>query len=237
MTDNKKIRYTPEPTLRRLARYIPILQGLQARGIEVVSSTTIANEIVLDPTQVRKDIEYTGVTGKPKTGFNIAELISAIETYLNWNNVTDAFLIGAGNLGSALLGYTRFKKHGLNIVAAFDIDPLKEGTQIQGIPVLPLEKMASLAERMKIHIGILTVPAENAQAIADLMIGGGILAIWNFAPVHLKVPENIIVENIQLVQSLAVLTTKLRESFTHENAQSGVIEHVRDNQLSADIKL
>jgi redox-sensing transcriptional repressor len=235
MMDNKKIRYTPEPTLRRLARYIPILQGLHVQGVEVVSSTTIANEIVLDPTQVRKDIEYTGITGKPKTGFNIIELIASIETFLNWNNVTDAFLVGSGNLGSALLGYNRFKKQGLNIVAAFDVDPLKEGSQIHGISVLPLEKMAGLAERMRIHIGIITVPAEHAQAVADLMINGGIRAIWNFAPVHLKVPENIIVENIQLVQSLAVLTTKLRESFTQEYATSGVTENVRDNKQPANV--
>ncbi len=231
MMDNKKIRFTPEPTLRRLVRYLPVLQALQNKGIELVSSTTIANEIVLDPTQVRKDIEYTGIIGKPKTGFVITELITAIETFLNWNNVTDAFLIGAGNLGSALLGYERFKKHGLNIIAAFDADPAKWDTEIHGITVLPLDKLPDLAERMKIHIGVISVPAESAQQTAELLIQGGILAIWNFAPVHLKVPENIIVENIQLAQSLAVLTSRLRESFTHDNIMSGEQPNVGDNIL------
>jgi len=206
-----KAKPTPEPTLRRLPKYLQLLALLKEQNIEEVSSTIIANELGLDPTQVRKDIQYTGIEGKPKTGFNTTELIKSIRSFLNWDNVTDAFIVGAGSLGTAMLGYDRFKQHGVNFVAAFDNDPEKIGGFIHGVPVLPIDKLTNLTSRMKVHIGVLTVPAHAAQALANMMIEGGIQAIWNFAPTHIKVPENIIVENAQLSHSLAVITRKLTE--------------------------
>lgn len=206
-----KIKPTPEPTLRRLPKYLNLLTKLKEENITEISSTLIANELGLDPTQVRKDIQYTGIEGKPKTGFFIDDLIRAIRTFLNWDNTTDAFLVGVGSLGTAMLGYKQFKLHGINFVAAFDNDPNKIGNYIHSIPVLPIEKLTNLASRMKVHIGVLTVPANVAQTVADMMVAGGILAIWNFAPTHIKVPDNIIVENAQLTHSLAVLTRKLSE--------------------------
>ncbi len=206
-----KTKPTPEPTLRRLPKYLNLLTKLKEENVVEVSSTLIANELGLDPTQVRKDIQYTGIEGKPKTGFFIDDLIKAIRTFLNWDNTTDAFLVGVGSLGTAMLGYKQFKLHGINFVAAFDNDPNKIGNYIHGIPVLPIEKLTNLASRMKVHIGVLTVPASVAQTIADMMVAGGILAIWNFAPTHIKVPDNVIVENAQLTHSLAVLTRKLSE--------------------------
>ncbi len=206
-----KTKPTPEPTLRRLPKYLQLLALLKEQNIEEVSSTVIANELGLDPTQVRKDIQYTGIEGKPKTGFITTELIKSIRSFLNWDNITDAFLVGAGSLGTAMLGYDRFKQHGVNFVAAFDNDPAKIGEFIHGVPVLSTDKLTNLTSRMKVHIGVLTVPAPAAQALANMMIEGGIQAIWNFAPTHIKVPENIIVENAQLSHSLAVITRKLTE--------------------------
>ncbi len=137
----------------------------------------------------------------------------AIETFLGWNNVNEAFLVGVGNLGTALLGHERFSKFGLSIVAAFDTDPTKIGQWIHEKAVLSLDKLADLAPRMSIHLGIITTPAEVAQAVADEMVKGGIQAIWNFAPVKLKVPEHIIVHNEDLYSTLASLSWKLAQRF------------------------
>ncbi|GJQ62720.1 MAG: redox-sensing transcriptional repressor Rex [Melioribacteraceae bacterium] len=213
---NKKIKATPEPTLRRLPRYLHLLKFLRETGDKSVSSTYIAKELGFDPTQVRKDIEYTGIVGRPKTGFNIVELISSIEEFLNWKNITDAFLVGTGSLGTAMLGYGRFKDYGLNFVAAFDNNEMKIGKTIHETPVLSMEKLVDLAKRMHINIGVITVPAFAAQHSADLLIEGGIRAIWNFAPIHLKVPEGVLVENAQLTQSLAVLTHKLADAISKD---------------------
>jgi redox-sensing transcriptional repressor len=207
----KEIKPTPEPTIRRLPKYLHFLKVLQQQNITAISSTRIAKELGFDPTQVRKDIEVTGLVGKPKTGYDISELIEAIMQHLNWNNSTDAFLAGAGNLGAALVGYQTFKEYGLNIIATFDNDESKIGTEIFGIQVLDIKKMKELAQRMHIHVGIITVPAPFAQKVAEDMVDSGIRAIWNFAPTQITVPEDIVIENAQLSLSLAVLSRKLRE--------------------------
>lgn len=205
------IRPTPEPTLRRLPAYHRVLQRLLARGRTVVSCTHIADDLGLDSTQVRKDLAATGIIGKPKVGYAVPALIDSIETYLGWKNVTDAFVIGAGHLGGALLGYDGFKAYGLNILSAFDTDPVKIGTTIYGKDVLPMDKLPDLVERMHVGIGILTVRAASAQEAANLMVMAGIKAIWNFTQVKLQVAPSIIVENMDLSASLAVLSRKLAE--------------------------
>ncbi|MFA7289802.1 MAG: redox-sensing transcriptional repressor Rex [Melioribacteraceae bacterium] len=216
MIAEKQVKALSERTLRRLPRYIEILKRLKNEKIEFVSSNVIAEELGLDSIQVRKDLAATGVIGKPKLGFAIDELISGIKHTLNWDNQTDAFLVGAGSLGSAILGYKTFSDHGLNIIAAFENEPSKVGEIINNITILPIEKLADMAFRMKVHIGVITVPIDQAQSVADMMIEGGIRAIWNFAPTHLKVPDFVIVENAQLSHSLGVLTHKLAESLKGE---------------------
>ncbi len=196
-------------TLKRLPLYLHLLEKLQAEGVETISCTYIAKEFDFDPTQVRKDVEATGEVGTARIGFRVAGLTDKIKEFLGWNNAHDAFLIGAGNMGKALLGYKDFEKYGLNIVAAFDKDPKKVGAKIFGKEVMPLSKMPALVKRMHINIGIVTVPAEHAQAAVDALIDAGVKAIWNFAPAPLKIPEGVILENARLTQSLAVLTNNL----------------------------
>jgi redox-sensing transcriptional repressor len=203
----------PQPSLSRLPQYHHYLMDLEAGGISRVSCSVIGRDLGLVPVQVRKDLQYTGIIGKPKTGYSVTELIQAIETFLGWNNVNEAFLVGTGNLGTALLGHERFSKFGLRIVAAFDTDPAKIGQWIHEKAVLPLDKLADLAPRMSIHLGIITTPAGAAQAVAEEMVKGGIQAIWNFAPVKLKVPEQIIVHNEDLYSTLASLSWKLARRF------------------------
>ena len=199
----------PEPTLRRLPQYYRVLKQLREGGRTNVSCTTIGTELKLDPTQVRKDIEMTGTVGRPKIGYDIGELLCAIERFLGWDNTTEAFLVGAGSLGEALLGYSGFAECGLQIVAAFDTDPNKCHQVIHGKHVRHVSKLPNLMRRMRVRFGIITVPAEEAQAAADLLVQGGVLAIWNFAPAKIRAPERVVVLNEDLYCSLAVLSHKM----------------------------
>jgi len=205
----------PEPSVRRLPLYLRLLKQLQAKGRDVVSCTHISDDLGFTSIQVRKDLAMTGIVGRPKIGYEIPSLIQAIEDFLGWNNVKDAFLVGAGSLGHALLGYPGFDEYGLNIVAAFDNDPAKIGRTVHGKEILPIERLENLARRMHVLIGILTVPGEAAQPAADLMVRSGIRAIWNYAPAKLDVPEFVVVEDVRLAASLAVLTKRLKEAMHH----------------------
>ena len=206
-------RSIPQPSLQRLPQYHHYLVELESRGINRISCSGFGTALGLVPVQVRKDLQYTGIIGKPKTGYSVSALIQAIESFLGWNNINEAFLVGVGHLGTALLGHERFTQFGLHIVAAFDTDPAKIGQWIHEKAVLSLDKLADLAPRMSIHLGIITTPSNVAQAVADEMVKGGIQAIWNFAPVKLTVPEHIIVHNEDLYNSLASLSWKLARRF------------------------
>ncbi|HWH68278.1 MAG TPA: redox-sensing transcriptional repressor Rex, partial [Candidatus Sulfotelmatobacter sp.] len=166
-----------------------------------------------------KDLEAAGINGRPRIGYATASVVDGIEEFLGWKNSNEAFLVGAGSMGSALLGYSKFEECGLKIVAAFDTDPAKIGIPIHGKHVLPLEKLSVLAQRMHVLIGIITVPAAYAQEVADLLVAGGIRAIWNFAPIRLRLPDHIIVRNEDLYCSLASLSQKLAQELANHPAQ------------------
>jgi redox-sensing transcriptional repressor len=208
------IKGVPEPTLRRLPLYLHYLRTLQASGRPVVSASHMGSDLQLDATQVRKDLAATGVVGRPKIGFEVEALVRRITEFLGFNNVKDAVLVGAGHLGRALLEFERFNRYGLNIVAAFDNDPAKIGQCISDKPIYALEKLPDLAQRLRVQLGILTVPAEAAQSCTDLLVAGGVQALWNFAPVTLETPAGVIVQNEDLFASLAVLSNKLVEAAT-----------------------
>jgi redox-sensing transcriptional repressor len=205
-------RTVSEATLKRLPLYHRFLKELLQSGQEAVSCTDIGAELKLDPTQVRKDLEAAGVSGRPRIGYATAAVVDGIEGFLGWKKVSEAFLVGAGSMGSALLGYRKFEECGLKIVAAFDRDPAKIGRKIHGKHVLALNKLADLTERMHVLIGIITVPAAEAQAVADALVAGGVRAIWNFAPVRLSVPKHIILHNEDFYCSLASLSQKLAQA-------------------------
>ncbi|MDR3672555.1 MAG: redox-sensing transcriptional repressor Rex [Holophaga sp.] len=201
----------PIPTLRRLPKYYHYLRRVQGTGQEIISATQMAEDLGIHHTQVRKDLAATGSQGKPKVGHRVEDLLTSIEAFLNWNNFSEAFLVGVGNLGSALLGYTDFEKAGIRIVAAFDTSPLKVGHKVHGIDVFPISQFEPQALARRIAIGIITVPADRAQHIAEIMVRSGLQAIWNFAPITLDLPEEIIVENVELYASLAIFSRKLEE--------------------------
>lgn len=215
----------PEATLRRLPSYYHYLLRLREKGQEVTSAAQIGAALGVHHTQVRKDLAVTGSQGRPKVGHRVDDLIASIEEFLNWNNVSDAFLVGVGHMGTALLGYPGFERAGVRIVAAFDASPRRAGKKIQGVSVLPVEKFPDLARRMHVAIGILTVPVEDAQEVAEMMVASGIQAIWNFAPIVPDLPEGVIVENVALSSSLGVLSRKLavhrRAASVRDSASAG----------------
>lgn len=219
MNDATPYKAVPEPTLKRLPLYHRFLKEWRDLGRQGVSCTDIANHLHLDPTQIRKDLEAAGIGGRPRIGYATASVITGIEGFLGWNKANEAFLVGAGNMGGALLGYSRFEECGLRIVAAFDCCATKIGTRIHGKHVLPVDKLPGLARRMHVHIGILTVPSDHAQAAADLLVQAGIRAIWNFAPVRLRLPEAVIVHNEDLYCSLAALSQKLARELRLDEAR------------------
>lgn len=199
----------PEPTLKRLPIYYHFLRDELRKGVMNISATDIANALGLKSIQVRKDLQMTRLEGKPKVGYNLRELILSIEAFLGWENRNKAVLIGAGNLGSALLGYKGFEDYGLNIVAAFDISPNIIGRVLNGISVHALEDLNRVVRDQEATIGILTVPRFNAQEMAENLMDSGIKAIWNFAPTRIVPRDDVFVQNENLASSLAVLSQKL----------------------------
>ncbi|MHB1151928.1 MAG: redox-sensing transcriptional repressor Rex [Eubacteriales bacterium] len=201
--------------LQRMPGYLHYLKKIQKEGVAVIASPAIANEFKLNEVQVRKDLAAVSIKkGKPRTGFMVDELISDIEALLGYNNVDNAVLVGTGLLGKALLLYKGFEYYGINIIAAFDSDPNIIGSEIGDKKVLDVEKLSELCRRMNIHIGIITVPAEHAQLVCDKLVAGGILAIWNFAPAHLSVPSNILVQDENVAVSLAMLSKHLKDKMS-----------------------
>lgn len=204
------------PTIKRFPSYLRILRQYEEAGHDWVSATKLAEELSLKPIQVRKDMSCTGVEGRPKVGFEISSLIRAITHCLGWDNSTDALVVGAGHLGSALARYEGFESYGLRIVAMFDRDPEKCGKTLGEVDILPLEKLQMFIKENRINIAAIAVPANQAQAVADLLIKCGIRAIWNFAPKDLKIPPGVVLQRTDLATSFAVLSAKLRRMMAGE---------------------
>ena len=198
-------------TLKRLPTYLSYLKALPSEASANISATALAAGLHMGEVQVRKDLALVSDGGRPKIGYNREHLIADIENFLGYGNSNDAVLIGAGKLGRALLGYGGFAEYGLNIVAAFDANDTLIGTTNGGKPIMHLSRLGEVCQRYKIKIGIITVPAEYAQGVCDLLIENGSLAIWNFAPKHLNVPDGILVQNENMAASLALLCKHLNE--------------------------
>jgi redox-sensing transcriptional repressor len=204
-----RLREAGSASLRRLPLYYRLGQHLLSSGVSHVSSSVIGRDLGLDPTQVRKDLEMIGLAGRPKIGFGVADLLRGIEVFLGWDRPKEAVLVGVGSLGSALLRYERFGEYGIKIAAAFDTDPSKIGAPIGGKQVFLLDSLPGRVRRLGVQLGIITTPPQAAQRVADLMVEGGIRAIWNFAPVHVRVPRHVVLQNEDLCHSLASLSLKL----------------------------
>lgn len=203
---SERVKNYPIPSIQRLPVYLRFLKEQRYKGETGVSCTQIADELGQLSVQVRKDLAITGISGRPKVGYQIDDLIDAIENFLGWNQPTRAFLVGAGSLGSAILGYKGFASFGLEIIAAFDIAGDKIGHHIHNCPVHHIDKMPGMGRKLHIDIGILTVPAQAAQEIANMLVDVGVKGIWNYTPILLELPEHIACEQVKLSASFAVLS-------------------------------
>ena len=187
--------------LKRLPGYLSYLKSLPEGTATYISATALANALGMGEVQVRKDLAMVSDGGRPKIGYLRERLMEDISQFLGYDNTTDAVLVGAGKLGQALMGYSGFEEYGLNILAAFDAKPVADKTD-EGKPIYPMEKLESFCAANKVLMGIITVPAEHAQSVCDQLIKSGIKAIWNFAPVHLEVPEGILIQTQNMATSL-----------------------------------
>ena len=194
-------------TLGRLPYYLQHLRTVFKNNDEYISSTSIARSLSLGEVQVRKDLNAVSGAGKPKVGYEVKELIKSIETTLGYDNHTNAVLVGAGQLGKALLNYEGFEEFGVRIMAGFDIKAKKQTSNQKQI--LPMEEFSKFCKENNIKIGIISANKESSQQICDLMIENGISAIWNFSPVKLNVPEGILLQQENLALSLAHLNNQL----------------------------
>ena len=205
----KEADKVPDPTLRRLHWYQSNIKLMKEKGEQYVSSTQISKEINIDASQIAKDLSYVNISGRTRVGYNIDALIEVLESFLGFTNMHKAFLFGVGSLGAALLRDSGLHHFGLEIVAAFDVNPELVGKDLNGIPIFHSDDFEAKMKEYDVNIGVLTVPINIAQEITDKMVDGGIKAVWNFTPFRIRVPENIVVQNTSLYAHLAVMFNRL----------------------------
>lgn len=225
----------PIPTLYRLPVYYQCLLSAVQRGQEYVSSQELGDVSGGAPEQVRKDLSFLDSKGRSRVGYHARRLATVIEDYLGLMNDKEAVLVGAGNLGRALSLYPDFSKYGLKIVVLFDNDPDKVGRKVGDKYVLPVEKLGNLVSRMRIRIGIITTPPASAQDVADVMVANGIKAIWNFSTLRVKVPDDVMVRNVDLSLELVMISQYIKSLGLHNQdeekpADTGQVlgEFIRD---------
>ena len=205
----KEADKVPEPTLRRLPWYLSNIKLMKEKGEQYVSSTQISKEINIDASQIAKDLSYVDISGRTRVGYNIDALIEVLESFLGFTNMHKAFLFCVGSLGGALLRDSGLQHFGLEIVAAFDVNPELVGKDLDGIPIFHSDDFEAKMKEYDVNIGVLTVPINIAQEITNKMVDGGIKAVWNFTPFRIRVPENIVVQNTSLYAHLAVMFNRL----------------------------
>ncbi|WP_066631687.1 redox-sensing transcriptional repressor Rex [Labilibacter marinus] len=214
----KKEGLVPEPSLRRLPVYLAYLKLARKRNQEFVSSTHIARDMGVDPTQVTKDLSYTSIVGKTRVGYEVNTLIDVLEDFLGFRSLDRAYLFGAGSLGNALLHDHGLDQYGLKIIAAFDVDPKLIGRKIEGVPIYHVDEFKKMQDN-NVEVGILTVPAEHAQEVAQDMAGGGIKGIWNFTPIRIRLDKNVAIQDTSLYAHLAVMFNRMKHFKPKETAE------------------
>ena len=209
-------RLAPKAVVGRVSLYLRQLEAFQRQGYTTVSSSQLGAVLSINNAQVRKDLAFFGQFGYPGIGYRIDELIAALRHILGIDRDWPLAMIGLGNLGRALLKYRGFRSRGFHIVALFDNDPNKIGQTYDGLTVEPIEALRKIADARGITLAVLSVPADAAQRVADLIVGSGIVGILNFAPVPLNVPPSVNVVGVDLSVQLEHLAYKA------QNAAGGI---------------
>lgn len=210
MPEKEEVKVVSKRVLKRLPFYLHFLKQKYNEGVTNISAPRIASDLGQNEVQVRKDLALVSSTGgKPKTGYDIHTLILDMESFLGYNNENKAVLVGAGHLGRALLSYKGFDDCGVEVVAAFDEDKSLLSQEINGRRIYPMNCIKEICKKHGVNIGIITVPSKAAQEVCDRLVESGVLAILNFAPIRLNVPDNILVQNENTATSLAILSRHL----------------------------
>lgn len=196
----------PKVVVSRLSLYLRELQRLEAAGQETISSGQLGALLGFSDAQVRKDLGFFGQFGYPGVGYRCEELIRAMQDILGTNQLWPVVMVGAGNLGQALLGYRGFVRQNFRIAAAFDADPAKVGLVIDGIPISHIDELPKVVRDQEIRLGMIVVPAEHAQNVADRLVAAGIEGIVNFAPVTLALPPTVQIVSVDLAIELEQLS-------------------------------
>jgi redox-sensing transcriptional repressor len=199
-------RRISESTVRRLSVYLRFLRELTRQGRELVSSRQLARGCGTTPAQVRKDLSLFGSFGKRGRGYTVDELRRTLEGILGLGRRWRVALVGVGKIGSALLGYQDFARRGFDIAAAFDSDPAKAGQVVSGVRVYSAERLTEVVRMQHIELGIIATPPESAQTVADELVGAGVGAILNFAPVEIDVPDSVTVRTMDVALELEGLS-------------------------------
>ncbi|PDO11665.1 MAG: redox-sensing transcriptional repressor Rex [Candidatus Reconcilbacillus cellulovorans] len=194
-----------EAVVRRLPIYLRHLEELRRNGVRTISSKELGRKLDLNPAQIRKDLAYFGEFGKKGIGYDVSYLIEKIRQILKLDRTIAVGLVGAGNLGRALCNYNAYLRDNMKIVAVFDAAPEKIGQKINNLTILPMDELAATVAAKNIRIGIITVPASEAQSVANRFVEAGVDAILNFAPVVLRVPPHVRVHHADFTADLQSL--------------------------------
>ena len=200
------IKKIPEATISRLFVYLREVTALALMNIRTISSAELGERVNLSDAQVRKDLGHFGQFGVSGSGYDTNQLKEVLEKILGKNKTWNVAVVGTGHLGSALLTYPGFKEHGLNLLAAFDSDARKIGKEISGIKIQSTDDMPKAIKERRVSIGVLAVPAQNAQEVTDKLVSAGVECILNFAPTSLNVPESVKVKDVDLSRELETLS-------------------------------
>lgn len=217
-TSRSESSSVPGAVVNRLSLYLRELQHLVADGTQTTSSSQLGERLGFSDAQVRKDLAHFGNFGHPGVGYRCDELINEIRRILGTDRVWTVALVGVGNLGRALLGYRGFEPQGFRVAAAFDSDPAKVGSVVEGIEIRPIEQIPQAAAELQIDLGLIAVPAPFAQAAADTLVAAGVRGIVNFAPVTLALPEGVSQVGVDLARELEQVSFSVASRLRAEGA-------------------
>ena len=198
-----------DSTVRRLSAYLRFLEDFEGRGLSTISSDELARRGGTTSAQVRKDLSFFGSFGKRGLGYSVAELAGRLREILGLGRQWKIIIIGAGKIGAALVQYRGFTQRGFHILAAYDSNPEKVGSQLEGIPVRDVNQLEKDVHREPPDIAVVTVPSEAAQAVVDRVVRAGIKAVLNFAPTQIQVPPDVTVKTVNMAMELEGLSFAL----------------------------
>jgi redox-sensing transcriptional repressor len=201
----------PRVTTKRLPLYYRYFEKLHILGIQRVSSTQLSKELQIDSATIRRDLSYLGELGRKGYGYNVNSLFDFLREFLKHNIQTNEVIVGAGNLGRAIMQYNYYRSRNTNIVAAFDKDPGIINRELAGVPIYDVDRLEEIMGTYEVDVAILTVPADSAQKIADRLVTAGVKGILNLTPIILNLPENIVTHNVDLTLELQTLIYYIKD--------------------------